>query len=447
MALPTAAAQAVRAPVAPVQRRLRWVLQHGVLRYGLARGTRAGNVAARVMYDPAVVADPYAAYEHLRGQARLVSNGLVRSAHDHDLVAAVLRSPDVVTIGGFRPPPLLRGLTRLAGRGPAGPVEKPSLLAVDGLDHARMRKIVIRSFSAKAVARLRTRTEAIAADLLDGLEAAGARGGADLVRDYAGLLPATVIAEMLGAPTDMRAQFLHWGAGAAFSLDPGMVYPDFRRSEKDIAEFERWMRGHVERVRRDPVPGTILADLVAASDEQGALDDTELVGVAMLLLAAGFETTVNLIGNAVVLLLADPDQLALLREHPEHWENAVDEALRLESPVQRTARAVVRDTEVAGEQLRAGQLVGLVLAAANRDPRVFEDPARFDVTRANAAAHLAFSGGPHYCLGAGLARMEAEVALRALLDRFPDLALDGPPRRRRTRVLRGYDAMPVRLRG
>lgn len=443
MALPSV----VQAASRPAQRRLRWALQHGVLRHSLARGARAGNVAARVMYEPALVAEPYAAYEELRTRGRLVSNGLVRSAHDHDLVAAVLRSPDVVTIGGFRPPSLLRGVARLAGRGPIGPVEKPSLLAVDGLDHARMRKLVIRSFSARAVARLRTRTEAVASDLLDGLEAAGTRGDADLVRDYAGLLPATVIAEMLGAPTDMRTQFLRWGEGAAFSLDPGMVYPDFRRSESDLGDFERWMRAHVEQVRRDPVPGTILADLVAATDEQGALDDTELVGVAMLLLAAGFETTVNLIGNAVVLLLEHPDQLALLRAHPEHWENAVDEALRVESPVQRTARAVVRDTEVAGETLRAGQLVGLVLGAANRDPRVFEDPARFDVTRANASAHLAFSGGPHYCLGAGLARMEAEVALRALLDRFPDLALDGPPRRRRTRVLRGYDAMPVRLRG
>jgi cytochrome P450 len=165
----------------------------------------------------------------------------------------------------------------------------------------------------------------------------------------------------------------------------------------------------------------------------------------MLLLAAGFETTVNLIGNGAVLLTAHPDQLAVLRAEPAHWPTAIDEMLRIDSPVQRTGRVAMRDAEVAGEQVPAGRFVVLMLGGANRDPVTFPEPERFDVTRANAGEHLAFSSGIHYCLGAGLARMEGEVALRALFERFPDLTPAGPPHRRPTRTLRGWDAMPVTL--
>jgi len=434
------------AVIEPAQQRLRWALQHGVLRAGLTYSARRGALGARVMLEPALVADPYPAYETLRSRGRLVQNRPMVLAHDHDLATAALRSADMGVLGGFRGPAWFPVLRRMAGKGPVGPVDPPSLLAVNAPDHTRMRRQVTRAFSVKAVARLRTRTEQVAAELLDEMEAAEHAGGADLVRDYASLLPATVIAETLGAPVSMRRQFLGWGAGAAFSLDPGMRYGDFARSEHDIAALEDWMRGHVEAVRRDPVPGTVLADLVAAKDERDLLSDDELVGVSMLLLAAGFETTVNLIGNAVVALTANPDQLDLLRRDPSLWAAVPDESLRFDSPVQRTARVVQRDTVLAGVPVSRGQLVICVLGAANRDPRVFERPERFDITRANAGEHLAFSSGAHYCLGAGLAKMEAEVALRTLFERFPDLALDGEPRRRRTRILRGYDAMPVRLR-
>ena len=170
-----------------------------------------------------------------------------------------------------------------------------------------------------------------------------------------------------------------------------------------------------------------------------------ITSIAMLLLAAGFETTVNLIGNGTALLTEHPEQLALLREDPSRWPNAVDEVLRHDSPVQRTGRIAHRDTEIAGERVRGGRIVVVMLGGANRDPAVFDDPGRFDVTRPNAGEHIAFSSGIHYCLGAALARMEGEVGLRALFERFPELALDGPPHRRPTRVLRGYDAMPARL--
>jgi cytochrome P450 len=165
----------------------------------------------------------------------------------------------------------------------------------------------------------------------------------------------------------------------------------------------------------------------------------------MLLLAAGFETTVNLLGNGAVLLMRHPDQLELLRAQPQRWSGAVEEILRYDSPVQRTGRIALRDTVVAGRPVRAGSSIVLLLGGANRDPEVFPDPHRFDVQRPEADQNVAFSSGIHYCIGAALARLEGEVGLQTLFRRFPDLALTGTPHRRPTRVLRGYDAIPVRL--
>ncbi len=185
------------------------------------------------------------------------------------------------------------------------------------------------------------------------------------------------------------------------------------------------MEGHFAHLRAHP-GDNILSTLVHAHAAEGKLTQDELSATAMLLLAAGFETTVNLIGNGTALLVEHPDQRERLRAEPTLWPNAVDEILRFDSPVQRTGRIAQRDTEVAGVPVPAGRPVMTLLGGANRDPEVFADPQRFDVGRANAGDHVAFSSGIHYCLGAGLARMEGEVGLRALFDRFPDLALAGP---------------------
>ena len=423
---------------------LRWVLRHGLLRRAMRPRMAAGDLGARVMMDPDVAADPYPHYDALRARGRLVDNGIVCQTAHHDVASAVLRSTDFGVVGrpGERAPAPLRYVVRAAGRGPLGPAEPPSMLTVDAPDHTRYRKLVTRAFSAKAVAALRTRTEQIAVELLDGLAAAGDR--ADLIDDYAGLLPATVITEMLGAPTGMRRQFLQWGAGAAASLDAGLSWREFTHSERDLAALQDWMLGHFARLRRHP-GDNILSALVHAHADEGRLTEDELTSIAILLLGAGFETTVNLIGNGAALLTAHPDQLAALRSDPSLWGRAVEEILRIDSPVQRTGRVALRDTDAAGEPVRAGQFVVALLGGANRDPAVFADPARFDVTRANAGEHIAFSGGIHYCLGAGLAKMEGEIGLRALFERFPNLEPAGPPHRRPTRVLRGYDHMPVRL--
>jgi cytochrome P450 len=448
MTIGEAVMSVVMSTVAPVRQAIRWGVRHGFIRRALGKRREAGDITARLMLDPDFVAEPFPHYAAIRARGRVVDNGIVLNTAHHDLATAILRSPDFGVVGGpsGRAPAFLRYAVAAGGRGPHGPVEPPSMLATDPPDHTRYRKLVVKAFSAKAVAALRSRTEEIATELLDAMAAKGPRPGctADVIEDYASLLPATVIAEMLGAPVEMRKQFLHWGEGAALSLDAGLTYAQFRRSERDLAALEGWMEEHFAYLRRNP-GDNILSALVHARDGEGRLTEDELINIAMLLLAAGFETTVNLIGNGVGLLTAHPDQLALLRAEPQHWPRAVDEVLRVDSPVQRTGRIAVRDTEVAGERFRADQVVVVMLGGANRDPAVFADPDRFDVTRPNAGDHLAFSSGPHFCLGAALARMEGEVGLRALFDRFPGLALAGPPRRRPTRVLRGYASMPVRL--
>lgn len=427
-----------------LQRRIRWLVRHGLVRRTVQRQVRAGDLGSRLMIDPAIREDPYPYYDEIRAQGQLVRTGLALITAHHKECLDVLRSPDFGQVRLDLLPWILRLGMKIGGRPVLGPIEPPSMLVADPPVHTRYRKLVTRAFSARAIAALRPRIEEIAEELLE--EIARSTPGTptvDLVQRYASLLPATVIAEILGAPVQMRRQFLDWGAGASLSLDVGLSYPDFRRSELDIAALHSWMLGHFTEIRRRP-RDDVLSALVAAHDQGDQLSLDELSSIAMLLLAAGFETTVNLLGNGAVLLMRHPDQLDALQARPQLWPGAVDEILRYESPVQRTGRVALQDTEVAGRQVRTGSLIVLLLGGANRDPEVFHDPHRFDVQRPEADQHMAFSSGIHYCVGARLARLEGEVGLRALFRRFPDLTLAGVPHRRPTRVLRGYDAIPVR---
>jgi cytochrome P450 len=215
-------------------------------------------------------------------------------------------------------------------------------------------------------------------------------------------------------------------------------------AEAAIRRGNDWMRGHLRRLRADP-GDDLLSRLVRVEEGGTALSEDELIATAGLVLAAGFETTVNLIGTGGALLMAHPDQRETLGDDPARWRNAVEEILRYDSPVQNTGRICRTATEIGGRLVRPDQVISVLIGGANRDPAVFDDPDRFDVTRANARDHLAFSGGVHFCLGAALARLEGEIALRALFSRYPDLAPAGEPRRRSTRILRGYEALPVRL--
>jgi hypothetical protein len=425
----------------------RWALTHGLIRLVLRRETKRGNTNALFLTDPAVRDEPYPHYDSLRG-AGPFSPGLAgKITVRHPVATEVLRSEHLGTAShGGAPGPA----RRLLSMGTAGRsvIEPPSMLVVDGPDHTRYRRLVTRAFTAKAVAALRARTEEVAEQLLDDLARDQGGGPVDLVRRYASQLPVIMICEILGAPVSMREQFLTWGDAAATSLDPGMPLAQFKHAQRGIDALLAWMREHFETLRREPGQD-VLSHLVAQADSTAdavdRLTEPELLATSLLVLAAGFETTVNLIGTGIQLLADHPDQLDVLHADPTRWPNAVDEVLRYDSPVQRTARRAERDTEVAGVPLRAGEIVIVLLAAANRDPEVFDDPARFDVTRPNASKHLSFSSGPHHCVGAQLARMEGEVALRALTRRFPELTMLGRPHRRPTSNLRGYDSLVADL--
>lgn len=422
--------------------RIRWAFGHLLPRTVLQRAARKGDLQGKLL-QASRGGDPFPVFEEIRSHGPVYSGKFASVTTSLPVVREVLSSNDfragfdvsdlggpIGTIFGWAMDPTL-----------LGPLEPPSLLVTEPPDHTRYRKLVTRVFSVKAVAKLRDRTELIAAELLDALEG---RDTVELVESYCTLLPVTVIAEVLGVPIEERERVLGFGAAAAPSLDLGLTWPQFRSVENALAEFSTWLGTHLERLRAEPGED-LLSQLVAAREDGVGLNERELKATAGLVLAAGFETTVNLLGNGVALLRRHPDQLQQLVDDPGLWPNAVDEMLRIDPPVLLTGRSAIRDTVVAGQPIPRGRVVTTVLAAANRDPEVFTDPARFDVTRENAKEHVAFSSGRHYCLGAALARMEGEVGLRALFDRYPDLQTLPGARRRNTRILRGYDTLPVRL--
>jgi len=229
------------------------------------------------------------------------------------------------------------------------------------------------------------------------------------------VLPLTMIAEILGVPEELRPDVLRFADSASQALDPGLSLRQYREVDAAVREAHATIGAHIEDLRRNP--GVDLLSQLATMDGTDRLSDVELRATALLTIGAGFETTVNLIANAVVALLAHPEQLAALRADPSGWENAVEEVLRYDSPVQVTLRTARRDVDIAGVHVAQARPVLVILAGANRDPDVFDEPHRFDITRPNAREHLSFSAGAHFCVGAALARLEAQIVLRAVLDR------------------------------
>lgn len=421
-------------------------MQHGVVRVVLARAARAGDVQARLLTDPRARAFPYPLHDELRVVGPLVRGRLSSVSATHAVCSEVLRSDDFRT---GDPAGMYRGRARRVfewsrGEKVLNPVEPPSLLAVEAPEHTRYRALVSKVFTARAVAALRPRVQETADSLLDGLAATAVDGEIDLVQRYCTLLPLMIISDILGVEEADRARVLSFGEGTALALDAGLGWRQFVGVDTSLRAFDAWLGDHLAKLRRDP--GTdLMSQLVTVTDEGRRLEEAELRALAGLLLAAGFETTVNLLSSGTDLLLRHPGQLEVLRGHDELWPNAVEEVLRYESPVQATGRIALRDTVVGGQTVPAGRSVATLLAGANRDPAVFTDPHRFDVARDNAREHLAFSAGRHFCLGAALARIEGEVGLRSLFQRFPDLAAAPGAQRRLTRVLRGWAHLPVLL--
>ncbi|MBS41882.1 MAG: cytochrome P450 [Nocardioides sp.] len=428
---------------------VRWGLNQALPRQVMRMSARKGDLQGRIIAeaggaDDALVAD---LADQVRAAGRLHRGRFAFITASHAVVKEVLTSNDFRTGIDVGADGVLSRLGRWANQPVRlGPLERPSLLVTEPPDHTRYRKLVTRVFSVRAVRELAGRTQEIADRLLDDLGERAARGEqVDLVDGYCAQLPVTVIAEILGVPPQDRHRVLEFGAGAAPSLDLGLGWREFRGVERSLADFETWLRGHLAHLRDHP-GDDLMSQLVAAREEGEGLTEEELLATAGLVLAAGFETTVNLLSNGIALLRQHPDQLALLRDGTATWSNAVDEVLRYDPPVLLTGRMALRDTEVDGVAVPARHMVTTMLAGANRDPEVFTDPHSFDVTRENAREHVSFSAGRHYCLGAALARMEGEIGLRSLLERYPDLRLEPGARRRPTRILRGYATMPASLR-
>ncbi|MGY1691083.1 cytochrome P450 [Geodermatophilus sp. SYSU D01105] len=433
------------AALGPARTAARWGVRHGLPGAYLSRAARRGDLVGRLLRDPALRAEPHDLYEQLRARGPLVTSALGPVTTSHAVASEVLRSDRFgVGFDWSGAPRALRWALRFGDDPTAtGVAEPPSMLVTDPPDHTRYRRLVSRAFTPRATAAAEPMVQRTAEALLDAVEPAR-DGTVDLVAAYAAPLPVLVIADLLGVPADRQEEFLHWGAAAAATLDPGLPLRRFVAADRAMRALHAFLGEHFAHLRRDP--GEDLVSRLVTAPEEERLSDRELHATVMLLLGAGFETTVNLLGNAVVLLDAHPDQRAALLADPSGWPGAVEEVLRHDSPVQITGRSVRSDAVLAGVPLPAGSRVTLLLGAANRDPAVFPEPARFDVGRRNARDHLAFSAGIHYCLGAGLARMEAVVALRALFERFPGLRVSGRPVRRDLQTLRGFEHLPVTLR-
>jgi cytochrome P450 len=385
---------------------------------------------------PEFHADPYPFYRRLREQdpVHQTSMGFWVLTRYDDCVAA-LRDPR------FGREEFQQMLAAVYGGEESDRLPR-SMLFRDPPDHTRLRALVSKAFTPRVIEQMRDHIQEIVDRLL---ERAQRQGGMDVIEDLAYPLPVTVICEMLGVPVDDHASIRGWSADIARSLDVIGLPSDpsiadrGRVARRALADYFRALVP-VRRARPQP---DLLSGLLAAEEQGDKLTEPEVIAMCLLLFIAGHETTVNLIGNGALALLRHPDQLARLRADPALIPNAIEELLRYDSPVQRTARITTTDVEIDGRPIAKGAMVVTALGAANRDPAQFPDPDRLDVTRRDVR-HISFGYGIHFCLGAPLARVEGQIALGTLLRRAPGLGLAEPsPEWRESSVLRGLKRLRV----
>jgi len=378
--------------------------------------------------------------DEIRSRGKVVRTPNAWVSVDHGVCRDVLRDKrfGVTAPSDLKLPGPLRMLITKTDPGVANPVEPPAMVIVNPPDHTRYRQLVAQSFTPRAIDALSTRVAEVTAGLIDQLTAGPP---ADLIAAFAAPLPVAIIADLLALPGDSYPRLVQWGHSGAPLLDVGIGWKTYRRAIEGLRDGDQYLNERYHQVRAGEPSDNPFSRL--ATD--GSLSYREFTANAVLLIGAGFETTVNLIGNGIVALLQNPEQLARLRAEPDLWPNAIEEILRIDSPVQMTARTASCDVELAGHHIAAGDTVALLLGGANRDPDVFNDPNNFDVTRPNVRDHLAFASGVHVCLGAALARIEGVTALRALFEAFPELRLAGPPQRRGLVNLRGFASLSAQL--
>ena len=396
--------------------------------------------ALRDLANPAILPDPYPVLAALREASPFAEfDGAFVVAGRHADCSAVLRHPNASSE---------RNKSLIAAASSARRAsDRPSFLSLDPPDHTRLRRLVSKAFTPRTIARLEPRIRAITSELLS---AAAAARELELVSQLAYPLPVRIISEMLGVPVEDHPRFAGWSARLAHSLQPGFgVDSDEALDRAEAAqaasdEFAEYFRALIALRRAQPAED-LLSGLIRAEDDGEMLSENELIATCVLLLVAGHETTVGLISNAILALLRHPDQLALIRENPDLAAGAVEETLRYDAPVQMTARVARGGMQVGDVAAPDGALVLLLLAAAGRDPDVFADPDRFDIRR-GATGHLAFAAGPHFCLGAPLARLEATIAVQAFATRLRAPELDPDSLAYKPNLnLRGPEQMVVRF--
>jgi len=419
---------------------------------------RAAATARRLAVTPALAGflswpraryNPYPAYAALRRIDPVHSSSFgVWVLSRHADVSACLRNPALsVNEGNIDTEFLLgRPLTRLVfGKA----MQRPSwsstqlmerlMLFKDPPDHTRLRSLVSKAFTPRAVAMVEPRARCILDELLDRLEP---KRSVELMSELAYPLPARVICEMLGVPPDDVPFIVGQAPVLARRLDPMITDEVVLACDRAATEVMGYIEGLITARRRQPGPD-LLSALMAAEEGGGKLSHDELVATVILLLIAGHETTANLIGNGLLALLRHPDAFSQFRHNTDLDRSAVEELLRYDGPIQVTQRTTVEPLTVGGATIPAGRMVIMCIGAANRDPEVFARPGTLDLRR-SPNPHVAFSGGAHFCLGAPLARMEARLALRALVDRLPGLRLADRPQWRPGFTIRGMSALNLR---
>ena len=397
--------------------------------------------------DPEFRANPYPFYDRLRTEAPAypVPGGSTVLTRYSDVFATlrsnqVSRDVEANAILDSTDPIAIRRRGRRQG-------SAKTILNLDPPDHTRLRRLVSKAFTPSAIERLRPRIEEMVDTRLD---AASGRGEIELIADLAFPVPFEVISELLDMPTDRAEEISAWSQAITQGLEPMVTMSQLDEAEAAIMQLVPYLIEIIEN-RRTNLGDDVLSGLIAVEEEGDRLSAEELISFVVLLYVAGHETTVNLIGNGVLALLRNPDQLALWRNDPSLDATAIDELLRFDGPVQHTVRVAMEPMTFEGALgepvvVEPGRTVLTVLGAANHDPAMFDDPHRLWLQRPNAGKHTAFSAGIHYCLGASLAKLEATVAITRFIRRFESIELAGEPEFRDRLTIRGVDRMPLDVR-
>ena len=385
--------------------------------------------------DEAYRADPQPRIDALRNAAPVhhdaVFNRYIVTRHDD--VDAILRDRSLSVDPRKAAPGSFQALFVDPDRG------EPSMLLQDPPAHTRLRGLVSKAFTPRALEQVTPRIQEVVDELLDAVEGSG---GFDLIAAFAGPLPTIIIAEMLGVDPADRADFKRWSDDGVMAFDP-TIGPEARAVvTKSRAELDAYLRRVIADRRNEPC-ADLISSMIAAEESGDRMSDDELVTMCALLLAAGNVTTTDLIGNGVLALLEHPEELRKLRDDPTLIRNAIEEMLRYDSPVTETGRLPLDDAQIAGCPVGARQTIITHLGAANHDAAAYHDPHAFDITRADTHHH-SFGGGVHFCLGAPLARIEGQMAIGTLVRRFPALRrADEPLERRTIPGFRGLKRLPV----